>query len=162
MQTWLAVADVLGLPPMWSTSEIPYATVLPRLAEGGGWRPTGVAKNMLLLDRAAHPVPTLRHVQRPNERAVLRVVSTLTDRDHERRELGDAIERERERAPDDRRISGALVVVRHGSNTRIAGRAHGRSDGLWIRALRDPAAAMPVRTGWVWLAPRGTHLLPGA
>ena len=158
--TWLRVADVLGLPPLtWPGHGIPFGVALQGLTAVGGWRPAGFAGDAVLLDRDPRPVETLRYVQRPAERAVLRAIPILTDPDREWDHLFDVITDVRRSAPAGRLVSGSLVVVRNGANTRVAGPMRRRSDGLWIRTLRDPSTSMPYRRGWVWLEPRGTHLL---
>lgn len=162
LDTWLAVAEALGLPPLvWSRREIPFGVALEHLATCGGWHRSGVRPDGIVLDRDPRPMAGLRHVQLPAERAVLVGVAVLTDPDAERRRVGRAIaEVSRTTAPG-RLVSGTLVVSRTGMNTRIAGSLRGWSDGPWLSALRDPGVAMPGRAGWVWVAPRGTHLLPG-
>jgi transcriptional regulator with XRE-family HTH domain len=162
LDTWLGVARVLGLPPLgWSQPEVPYGIVLEHLCRAGGWRRSGFRADALVVDREPRPMPGLPNVQLPAERAVLIGLPVLSDPAAEWHRLQRAIADVRHTASEGRSVSGVLVVARHGSNTRVAGPSRGRSDGPWLRALRDPGVAMPGRMGWVWLAPRGTHLLPG-
>jgi transcriptional regulator with XRE-family HTH domain len=162
LDTWLAVAEALGLPPLgWARPEVPFGVVMEGIAEAGGWRRSGLHADALIVDREPRPMAGLRHVQLPAERAVILGIPVLSDPDVEWRRLRRAIDDVHRSAPAGRSVCGVLIVSRHGSNTRMAGPSRGRSDGPWLRTLRDPGTAMPSRPGWVWLAPRGTHLLPG-
>ena len=159
--TWVEAADVLGLdlvPP--EPLDRSYDGSIDRLMETGGWRAGGRVGDARWFDRDARRRPGLRTLL-PAERAVVRVVSVLVDEAREWARLGSGVETVRRATPSGFGVSGLLLVVRTSPNRRRTRDRSRRSDGRWLMALRDPGAAMPLRTGWVWLAPRGTHLLPG-
>jgi transcriptional regulator with XRE-family HTH domain len=160
LRTWILAADALGLDLI--APEVirpPFDRSIRRLLEPGGWRPGRRIGDVRWYDRAPRRQRGLRTLL-PAERVAVRVVPVLVDGPQEWSTLRAVVEASRRAAPEDTAIGGVLVVVDTSANRRLARDPRRRSDVPWLRALRDPGVAMPARLGWVWLAPRGTHLLP--
>jgi transcriptional regulator with XRE-family HTH domain len=163
LATWVRLATAVGDDPFgeWAEDEGSYPAALTRLMEPGGWRPVEQASDDLWFERPVRPIPTLRHVQWPAERLVVLLLRTLTDPDRELGRLDAEIERARSSAPAGMVTNGTIVVVRSTAAIRTANtRGLGRSRSGWISALRSAEGRMPRYPGWIWLAPRGSHLLP--
>ncbi|CAN5483602.1 hypothetical protein BH20CHL7_BH20CHL7_01520 [soil metagenome] len=163
--TWVTVSnaiggDLFGAPPIDPTV---YLDAVARLAARAGWTLIGERDRTFWLDRPPRPVRYIRRLQTPAERAVVRLVVTLTDLATESRRLAHDVKTVSEDTEIGRSVGGVLVVLRTTGNARrLSGDPARRSHGPWIRALTTEASSMPTRPGVVWLAPRGTHLLPGA
>lgn len=99
----------------------------------------------------------------PAERVLIRVVVTVTDIETDRCRLTGDVRGLLGRTAVGCPVGGLLVVVRTTSNARrLSGAPAALSSAGWFRALTSPGSRMPTYPGVVWLAPRGTHLLPGA
>jgi transcriptional regulator with XRE-family HTH domain len=161
LSTWVDAADAAGVDlfPVELASPS-FDRGMQRLLEAGGWAPGERIGAARCYDREPRPRPGLRGIL-PAERAVVLVVPILIDERAESRLLRDVVSEVRARSAPDRSVAGVLLVTRDSANRRMAGDPNRHSDGQWLSALRDPGVAMPLRSGWVWLAPRGTHLLPG-
>lgn len=156
---WLRVEAALGVDLFAPAQTTPFAAAVTALLRRGGWVPAGADADRLWFDREPRPVPGLRYLQRPAERAVVRVADVLTDPELEWRRLVRHADDVRMATTSGRSVQGVLLVIAAEDNRRRSGREGRRSSGPWVRALRDPDAGMPERPGWVWLARRGTHLL---
>jgi transcriptional regulator with XRE-family HTH domain len=162
LKTWVQVSEVVGLdlfPP--EARDLPHDASIRRLLEFGGWDRGERIGDARCYDREPRRHPALRALL-PAERVVIRAVPVLVDERQEWVALRDAIELVRSESSADRTVAGILMIVATSANRRMARDLQHRSDGRWLRALRDPGVAMPTWPGVVWLAPRGTHLLPGA
>ena len=165
LATWVRLGDAAGValfdgPPDDLGA---YPAALTRLVGRGGWAPVDRVGSTLWFDRPSRAVPGLRNVDRPAERVVIRLLRTLTDVDHEQERLGEDVGSARTAVPPGMACNGTIVVVRTSATVRTA-KAHdlGRSHAGWVSALRSVEGRMPMSRGWVWMAPRGTHLLPWA
>ena len=163
LATWVRLGDAAGVALFDDEPDDlgVYPAALTRLVSRGGWAPAGRENETLWFDRPSRAVPGLRNVQRPAERAVIRLLRTLTHVGYELGRLRDDIEAARSIAPPGMAINGAIVVVRTSATLRTA-KAHdlGWSHIAWVSALRSEEGRLPMTRGWVWMARRGTHLLP--
>ncbi len=157
---WLRVEAALGTDLFAPAQTMPFDAAVRSLLRKGAWVPTGADPHRLWFDREPRPVPGLRYLQSPAERAVVRVADVLIDPELEWERLALLAAEVRVATTPGRMVQGVLLVLAVEDNRRRAGREGRRSTGPWVRALRDPDARMPERPGWVWLARRGTHLLP--
>jgi transcriptional regulator with XRE-family HTH domain len=140
-----------------------YLEAVRHIAEAGAWSMSGRTGRTVWLDRTARMVGSMRPWRLPAERLLIRVVVTVTDLETDRCRLGgdvgDLLGRTAVGCP----VGGLLVVVRTTSNARrLSGTPAARSSAAWFRTLMSPGTRMPTYPGVVWLAPRATHLLPGA
>ena len=163
LATWVRLGDAAGVALFDDGPDDlgVYPAALTRLVSRGGWTLVGRAGVTLWFDRPSRAVPGLRNVQRPAERVVVRLLRTLTAVGHELERLRDDIEAARSAAPPGMEINGTIVVVRTSATLRTAkAQELGRSHIAWVSALRSAESRMPMTRGWVWMALRGTHLLP--
>jgi transcriptional regulator with XRE-family HTH domain len=163
LATWEAVAAAVEAD-LFSRSPDErgvYPEALAGLMVAGGWVMTARRHESVWFERPARPAPGLRLRQLPSERAVVRLVRTVTDVDAEFRWLRQAVDAARVTAPAGLEVAGLIVAVRSTDAVRRSMPAgQRRSSERWLSALRAPGATMPRFAGWVWLAPTGTHLLP--
>lgn len=163
--TWVAVAAALDEDLFGEVRDDPgvYLEAIRRIAEAGAWSMSGRTGPTVWLDRAARTAGSWRPWPLPAERVLIRVVVTVTDIETDRCRLAGDVRDLLGRTPVGCPVGGLLVVVRTTSNARrLSGAPAARSSGGWFRALTSPGSRMPTYPGVVWLAPRGTHLLPGA
>ena len=161
--TWDALATAVGAdlfaPPQDERGIYPAA--LASLMRVGAWSMAAHRIDALWFDRPPRPFAAPRSGQLPAERAVVRLIRTVTDIAEEHERLRALVDAARDEAPPGLAVAGVIVAVRSTDAVRRAARAGCRlSDGRWLRVLQDPRIRMPHWPGWVWLAPRATHLLP--
>jgi transcriptional regulator with XRE-family HTH domain len=138
------------------------------LARRGGW----LAQPELAIDPRAERSRSIDvHLARFGgaERAVVEIVDLVTDGGSEFRNLTDKTAAVRRMAGDGARVRGLLVLRATARNratvaefpslfaTRFMG-----SSSQWLRALGDPAVAMPDGDGLVWSTIRGDRLVAAA
>jgi transcriptional regulator with XRE-family HTH domain len=162
LATWVRLGDAAG-EQLFDQREDDlgvYPAALTRLVGRGGWAQVDRVGPTLWFDRPSRAVPGLRNVQRPAERVVIRLVRTLTDVDRDQERLRMDIDSARAAVPPGMACNGTIVVVRSSASVRTA-KAHdlGSSHVGWVTALRSVEGRMPLTRGWVWMTPRGTHLL---
>ena len=163
LATWASVAEAVGadlFAPELDTRGV-YPEALAGLMASGGWSMTDRRPEAQWFERPVRPYPGLPRVQMPAERAVVRLIQTVTGAEAEFRAVQDAVEVADANRPAGMEVAGTLVVIRSTASVRRSAPAGYRlSSGRWLSALRSPGARMPRLPGWVWLAPSGTHLLP--
>jgi DNA-binding XRE family transcriptional regulator len=162
LAAWVTVADVVGAAVIETSrgGADMHLDAVSRLMAIGGWVLAGRTTADAWFDRPVRPNTTFRHVQLPAERAVVRIVRTVTDLDVERDRLLATTQDLRAAAPGGLAMAGLLVIPRSTNNRRRSRSYQRLSTSGWILALRSSEARMPLRPGVVWLAPRGTHWLP--
>jgi hypothetical protein len=164
LRSWIAVSVVLGhdLIPATPNRTGAYVVALTRLVDLGGWTLGGRRREVVWFDRPPRPILGYRRLQAPAERAVLAIIETMTDLDVAYARLERDVDAVRTITPPGLEVAGALVVIRSTANRRRLSATVGRrSSAPWVTALSSPTTTMPDRSGLVWLAARGTNLLPG-
>jgi hypothetical protein len=160
---WSAVADAVDadlFAPSPDERGV-YPEALAGLLLAGGWVMRQRPPTALWFERPVRKAPGLRLLQLPAERAVVRLIRTVTDVEAEFRWLLDDFDDARALAPPGLVVSGVIVAIRSTSALRrTAGTRQRLNAERWISALREPGVAMPRRPGWVWLARNGSHVLP--
>ncbi len=166
---WIEVATVLGVDLFSAPAAVPdrVRESILALAEPGGWRLTSIDGRDIVLDRSRRRASESTRLLLPAERAIVRVVSILTDLGAERDALLRATNALVDREDPERSRGGLLVVARSPANQRrVAMTSRDLVTGLtlfaarWIGVLSRTTSSVPVRPGLLWLAPRGTHLQP--
>jgi hypothetical protein len=159
---WVTVAETVKADIFRPERKDPdvYLPAVTNLMAIGGWAPSGRSSGGTWFDRPARPNAHFRHVQHPHERVLVRIVPTVTDIGVEWHRLVADIRDVAAAMPQGLAIAGLLVIPRSTNNRRRARAHHRLSSSGWIGALRSTEARMPLRSGAVWLAPRGTHWLP--
>jgi transcriptional regulator with XRE-family HTH domain len=135
------------------------------LARRGGW----TAQPELAIDPRAERSRSIDvHLARfaGAERAVVEVVDLMTDGGAEFRNLTDKVSAVRRMAGDGARVRGLLVLRATARNRATVAEFPGLfaarftgSSSQWLRALADPAVAMPDGDGLAWSTVRGERLL---
>jgi transcriptional regulator with XRE-family HTH domain len=134
------------------------------LARGGDW----AAQPELAIDPRAERSRSIDvHLARFGgaERAIVEIVDLMTDGGAELRNLTDKVAAVRRVAGDGARARGLLVLRATARNRATVAEFPGLfatrfpgSSSQWLRALADPAVAMPDGDGLVWSTVRGDRL----
>lgn len=164
LDAWARVAIALETPLFaepHDDSDV-YLAAIERLFAGGAWTVAERLRGELRLERPVRPSRSSPRVQLPAERIIVRARPLVIDPYREWERTRDAADAARRASSPGLVVQGLLVLVRTGHNLRRLGARQWmrRSVPGWLGAARDPAVAVPDRTGWLWLTPRGTHLLP--
>jgi len=140
------------------------ATIV-RESATGGWTAKVEAGIDPMAQRSRSIDVELERVTR-HEIAVVELVDLLADAGQDMRGLADKVAAVRRDRPD-YRVAGLLAVrATHRNRAVIAELAplidarFPASSGVWLRALHEPSAVMPVDDGLVWARVDGSGLFP--
>lgn len=180
LETWAAVAAAVdeqlvaylerasGATMPRDHAHLKSQELVIRTSRPGGWRPMPEAAldPLAYRSRSVDVLLERRERRERGEIAVVEIWDWFDDVGAALRGLDGKVEATRRLEPEgDATISGLWVVRATRRNRILVGELHAlfaakfpATSGAWLRALADPAAAMPVDSGFVWVDLRATRL----